>query len=67
MKETADSRERINILQGLSEKTNGTKTRRKIKNPPGGLHRRELRLSLWYENIMTKTSGCLIMLAPFLI
>lgn len=54
MKETADSKERINIPQGLAEKTDGTKTSRKIKNPPGGLYRRELRPSSWYENMMTK-------------
>lgn len=39
MKETADSKERINIPRGLSEKTDGAKISRKIKNPPGGLNR----------------------------
>lgn len=42
MKDTADSKERINIPQGLPQKTDVTKTSRKIKIPPGGLYRREL-------------------------
>lgn len=65
MKETADFKEIINIPRGLSEKTDGTKTSRKIKNPAGGMYRRELRLSSWYENIRTKSSSCLIMPVPF--
>lgn len=67
MKETAYSKERINIPQGLSEKTDGTKTSREIKNPLGGLYRRELRPSSRYENIMPKNSGCLVMFMPFVI
>lgn len=67
MKETADSKERINIPWGLSEKTDGAKISRKIKNPPGGLYRRDLRLDSQYENVMTKNSGCLVVLAPFVI
>lgn len=65
MKETADSKERINIPQGLSQKTDVTKTSRKIKIPPGGLCRTELRLSWWYESIITKLR-LLIMVVPFL-
>lgn len=67
MKETADSKERINIPRGLSEKTDGTKTSGKIKHPPGDFFRGKLGLNSQYGNTTTKKCGCLVMLSLFVL